>query len=506
MANRSKNAVRNIIFGLILKAYQIVIPFFMRTALIYYLGIEYLGLNSLFTSILSVLNLAELGVGSALVYNMYKPISDNDTKKVCELMNLYKKYYRVIGFIIMISGLAISPLLPRFIKSDLPLDVNLFILYFLNLIITVLTYWLFAYRNSILQAKQRSDITSKITIISNTIQYGLQFVVLILFKNYYLYLICNLISQIINNLIIYYVSKKMYPEFNPTGNLEKDEIKRINSRVKDLFTSKVGGVIVNSVDTIVISAFLGLTVLAMYQNYYYILTAVFGFIFMIYSSCTASIGNSLIEESKEKNFKDFKTFSLIIFTISAICVTCLLCLYQRFMNIWVGEQYMLSFKIVIYLCLYFYIFNFNQFLCLYKDAGGIWHSDRYRPLVTSFLNLGLNLLTVNIWGLYGVVLSTVISTALVGAPWLFINVFSTIFERNKIVEYIKCLLKYTTLTIISCSICYFISKEMTFNFINFIIVFFVSVIIPTILFIMANMKTKEFSNIKNIAKSILKRT
>lgn len=505
MVNRSKNAFRNIVFGLILKIYQILIPFLMRSALIYFLGIEYLGLNSLFTSVLQVLNLAELGVGSALVFNMYKPISQNDTKKICSLMNLYKKYYRIIGFIILISGLAICPILPKFIKSDLPDDINLYVLYILNLAITVLTYWLFSYRNSILLANQRSDITSKITLVSSTIQYILQFSVLIIFKDYYYYIICNLFSQIINNCIVYIVSKRMYPKYKPVGNLTKSEIKNINSRVKDLFTSKIGGVIVNSADTIVISSFLGLTILAIYQNYYYIFSAVLGFIFMIYLSCTASIGNSLIEEKIEKNYKDFKTFSLIAFWISAISVTCLLCLYQRFMKLWVGTQYMLQFSIVICLCLYFYIFNFNQFLCLYKDAAGIWHSDRFRPLVTSFVNLGLNLLTVNKFGLYGVILSTVISTLFIGAPWLFINIFSTIFDKSKIREYIILILKYTFATIVSCVLCYILNTYINESIINLLMMLIICTIVPSLIFFITNKNTIELKNVKGIIRNILKK-
>lgn len=148
----------------------------------------------------------------------------------------------------------------------------------LNLSATVLTYWLFAYKNSILQAHQRQDVKSKVTIITDTLKYGMQLIALIAFKNYYLYVICILISQVLSNILTAIIADKMYPDYKPLGDLPEKAVKAINQRIRDLFTAKLGGTIVSSADTIVISAFLGLKVLAMYQNYYYILNAVMSFI------------------------------------------------------------------------------------------------------------------------------------------------------------------------------------------------------------------------------------
>lgn len=152
---RTRNAGRNIIFGGILKLYQIIVPFLMRTVMIYFMGVEYLGLSSLFSSILQVLNLAELGVGSAMVYSMYKPIVEDDEKTICALINLYRKYYTFIGLVIAIIGICMTPYVPFLIKSDLPGGLNIYVLYWLNLGVTVLSYWMFAYKNSLLQAYQR---------------------------------------------------------------------------------------------------------------------------------------------------------------------------------------------------------------------------------------------------------------------------------------------------------------------------------------------------------------
>lgn len=188
---RTKNATRNIIFGVILKAYQIIIPFLMRTAMIYFMGVQYLGLNSLFTSILQVLNLAELGVGSAMIYSMYKPIAEDDNIAICALMNLYKNYYRVIGLVIAVVGCVLTPFIPKLISGDIPNGINIYILYLLNLGGTVLSYWLYAYKNSILQAHQRTDVVNKVIFVTSTIQYALQLLVLWISQNLLLLCSCN---------------------------------------------------------------------------------------------------------------------------------------------------------------------------------------------------------------------------------------------------------------------------------------------------------------------------
>ncbi|MDE5754401.1 MAG: oligosaccharide flippase family protein, partial [Oscillospiraceae bacterium] len=267
---RTQNASRNILFGGWLKLLQIVIPFLMRTAMTYFIGIQYLGLNSLFTSVLQVLNLAELGVGSAMVYSMYKPIAEDDTKSICALMRMYQLYYRAIGLIVLALGLLLLPFIPNLIKGEIPSDINVYVLYLINLSTTVLSYWLFAYKNSLLQAHQRTDIASKVMIITNIIQYLLQFLVLWLFKSYYLYVIVILLTQALTNILTASVVTKLYPNYKPEGKLAQKEVKNINCRIRDLFTSKIGGVIINSADTVVVSAFLGLTMLAVYQNYYFI--------------------------------------------------------------------------------------------------------------------------------------------------------------------------------------------------------------------------------------------
>ncbi|MDY5007904.1 polysaccharide biosynthesis C-terminal domain-containing protein [Candidatus Allofournierella merdipullorum] len=506
---RTKNATRNIVFGVILRLYQIFVTFLMRTAIIYRMGVQYLGLNSLFTSVLQVLNLAELGVGSAMVYSMYKPIAEDDETTICALMKLYKTYYRVIGFVIVIVGCILTPFIPYLIKSDVPAGINIYVLYLLNLGAAVLSYWLFAYKNSILQAHQRTDVVSKVTLITSTVQYGLQIAVLWLFHNYYLFVIVALATQALTNIVTAVCVNKLYPQFKPKGKLPKNEVKAINKRVRDLFTAKLGGVVVNSADTIVVSAFLGLTVLAVYQNYYMILTSVIGFVSVVFSACTAGIGNSLIVETKEKNFNDLNKFTFLISWIAGICSCCFLGVYQPFMKLWVGDDLLLPFSAVIYLVAYYYIYEINQLLNLYKDAGGIWHEDRFRPLVTAIANVSMNLIMVQFWGIYGVLLSTVLSMMFVGMPWLFHNLFTTLFDRSQLRPYLNHLFKYTITAVVSCVIVLLICNFINFGLITTILLrLVVCVTIPFVIYIVLFWRSSEFKQsmllLDNMTKGKLK--
>ena len=504
---RTKNASRNIVFGILLKVYQMIVPFIMRTAIIYLLGAQYLGLNSLYASILQVLNLAELGVGSAMVYSMYKPIAEDDHKTICALMALYKKYYTIIGIIILIVGGILTPFIPSLIRMDtVPQDVNVYVLYWLNLGATVLSYWLFAYKNCLLSAYQRTDIISKISILSSTVTYILQFGILFFFKNFYAYTVIVLMVGIINNIATAIFVNHMYPNYHPMGKLDDKVVKRINRSVKDLFTSKLGAVVYDSADTIVISAFLGMEVLAIFQNYFFILTSVMGMITIVFSACTAGIGNSIIVETKEKNFNDLNKFTFIICWISGMCSACLLCLYQPFMELWVGKGLMFDMPAVVCLVVYFFVRQINSLLNLYKDASGMWHEDRFRPLVCAIVNLGLNIILVQFIGIYGVLLSTVLTILCIGEPWVLKNLFIVIFEKKNLFSYLKKVSIYCISAMMSCLVCYFLCIRGKFNSLVITLLYrtVICCIISNVLNVIFFRKTTEYDEMLEIADRMTK--
>lgn len=502
---RVKNTSRNLIYGIILQLFKLIVPFMMRTAILYLLGVQYLGLNSLFTSVLSVLNLAELGVGAAMVYSMYRPIVEDDEKKICALMQLYKVYYRIIGIVVAVVGLSLLPFIPYLIKGDIPSDISVYYLYLLNLGSTVLSYWLFAYKSSILQAHQRNDVVSKATLVTDVFKYGMQIIVLIVFKNYYYYVMAILISQIANNIITAQLASKMYPRYKAFGNLDLKEKREINRKIRDLFTAKVSTVVVYSSDTIVISAYLGLTTLAIYQNYYYLFTAVTAIIIVFFNSVRAGLGNSIIIDEKDKLFTDFKKLLFITAWASAFCSACFLCLYQPFMIVWVGKEYLLDFGIVIWLVIYFYVHCMNVFLNSYKDASGMWHEDRFRPLVEAITNLLLNLILVRYIGLYGIIVSTVFSMLFV-APWLIRNIFKLIFGTHYIIFFLKRLGYYfavaSVVVLITYGVCQMIQAS---PWLTVMIRILICMILTNVLYLGLCFKLPEFKQCMLIVERIVGR-
>ena len=504
--NRSLNEKRNVLFGIALKLYQILLPFAFRSVIVYALGVQYLGLNSLFTSVLQVLNLAELGIGSAMVFSMYRPIVDDDNPKICALIRLYKTYYNIIGLVILVVGLCLTPYIPTLIKGTVPDNINIYLLYILNLVATVLTYWLFAYRNSILQAYQRQDISSKVTIATDTVKYVLQFIMLMVFHNYYLYVIVILFTQALNNIVTAMISKKMYPQYSPTGTLDPAEKKSINNRIKDLFTSKLGGVIVNSTDTIVISSFLGLEILAIYQNYYYIISSIMAFIAIINSSVLAGIGNGLIIQSEEENYGEFSRFFFIQIWIFGFCVCCFFVLMQPFMMLWMGDKLLLDFLYVILFCVYFIGYEYVMFMSVYKDAAGIWHDDRFRPLLSGIINVFLNLYLVNIMGLYGVILSTILSLYLVSAPWITVNVFKNIFPRENLWQFLRRTICYIGVIVISVGVVYLVTYLLSDNnLLFFIIKGIICIIVPNAVYWVFYHRLQEYKSAKVYLAAMIKK-
>ncbi len=503
--DRSKNAARNVLFGGILRVYSMLMPFLMRTVILYQLGVDFLGLDSLFTSILQVLNLAELGIGGVLVFSMYKPIAEDDLPTVCALMNLYRKVYRVIGLVVLTVGLAITPFVPALVNKGTPEGISLQTLYFMNLGTTVLSYWLFAYKNSLLYAYQRTDVGHKVHLVLDTLQYGLAILLIFVFHNYYMYLLTKLGFQIICNITISRVVTRMYPECKPQGDLGKEEKKAIVQRIKDLFTAQLGGVVMNSSDAIMISAFLGIRDLAMYQNYFFIISSLRSSLEIILSASTAGIGNSLITETKEKNYTDFRKLTFLFCWVSGMCCCMLLCLYQPFMTLWVGKDLLLSMPVVVSFVIYLYVYEINRVTNIYKDAAGIWHEDRFRPLAASIVNIALNALTIRWIGFFGVIFSTVVATLFVQFPWLMHNLFKLLFPRDYCMSYIRKHLKYAIVTTAVCGITYGLCSLLSLGLIPTLAVrFLISLILSNVLFLAVYHRDEEFQMMLRMVDQVTK--
>ncbi len=500
---RTKNTIRGVVFGFGYRIINVILPFVSRTVILYILGEQYLGLSSLFSSILSFLSLAELGVGGAMVYSMYRPIAENDQTTLCALLNMYKKLYRIIGCVIFAIGLVIVPFLKLLVREELPGDINIYVLYFIYLLNASLSYWLFAYKNSLLQAFQRNDIESKIAMVISPLSYVVMLGALCITRNYYAYIVWLPVFTIITNIVRVIYVNRHFPGLEPKGEVSAELKNSIYKKVKALIGTKLNTVVLNSADNIVMAAFFGLTTIAIYGNYYYIMSSIIGFLGIIYSAMTAGLGNSIALESVEKNYGDFMKFSFINSWLVGWCTICLVCLYQPFMKIWVGEDLMFPFYIVLQFGLYFYVYQIRKIPVTYKDAAGIWWEDRFRPYVSMAVNIVLNLILVQVIGISGIILSTVFSL-LISIPWENYTIFKAVFHRSSKEYYLK-MAFYAVVTLIAGVVTFAVCGFLGDGIGAFLIRGVVCIILPNLLIFLGTRRTKEFHEAKSFAMGIIRR-
>ncbi|MBP5182486.1 MAG: hypothetical protein J6331_05605, partial [Lentisphaeria bacterium] len=299
------NLKRNFLAAAVNSLLKLLFPFLNRTLFLLLLGPDYLGLNGLFSSILGVLMLAELGFGTAVVCSMYKPVAEENKELLCAFLAFYRKVYRWVGGVIFFAGLLLLPFLRKLVHGSIPPDVDLHILYLIHLVNTSSSYFLFAYRGSVLNAYHRNDVVTNVRTAVSIAQYLATFAVLLATRNYYFYVIVTVCFTVIQNLLILHESKKLFPEIRPKGTLPAELRKKVIDDVKSIFLHKVGGMITYSTDNVVISAFLGLVAVATYGNYYYVYTSVAGLVWTVYYSMAGGFGNRIYTESREHNFQLF---------------------------------------------------------------------------------------------------------------------------------------------------------------------------------------------------------
>lgn len=489
--NKTKNAIQGTIWGVLSRMVSLIVPFIIRTIIIRRLGAEYSGLGSLFSSVLQVLSLAELGVGSAMVYAMYEPISKKNIIILSAILNYYRKLYIRIGVIILVLGIIVLPFLPYFIKGSTPNDINIYILFTIYLINTAVSYLFFSYRASILSAYQLEAENSKCLLIANVFMYFLQIVCLICFENYYLYIVWLPLSTLFFNYLRYHYVKQNFPDIKCSGIVPDNIRKSIKKNVVALFFHKIGGVTVNTLDNVVISSFLGLVFVSNYGNYFYILSAITAIITVFFQSLTAGLGNSLIVDDESKIESDFYSILYLNGVIVTVCTVCCFAMYQDFIAFWVGEQYLFDFVTMILFCVYFFIHTLRRTVITYRDAAGMWKDNMLQPIVSATLNLTLNIILIQIIGINGVLLSTIISMILVDIPWESVAFFKVHFHH--LIKYLIRLVFYAFISIVSCALVYVILESISIQnrLFKLVVDFLVAVLLSSIVILIAGLLLEE---------------
>lgn len=407
----STTALLNVKYGIVSQIIKILLQFAVRRTFIYYLGVELLGVHSLFTSILSMLAMTELGVGSAIAFSLYGPLAQNNTSKVAAIMCLFRKVYRVIGVIILLAGCALLPFVSDIVNTaeEIP---YLEVMFFMVLLKTSLTYLLFAYSQTLLIAAECKFKVDKIVSIFNIVTSLGEILIIVLTQNFILYLLVEMVCLVSQQYLIYRKTCRQFPEEMSMldAKLSKNEKREIWKNVYGLSISKISGAVLGSIDSVVISVFISTTIVGYFVNYSLVQTAATTIISIAFTSVTANVGRKFAEKAIAQSH-----FYLMFFMNFIICGTCTILyfvLINDFIALFFGKDLLLSFNVVCAISLNMFITYMSLSIQVFKDASGIFWYGKYRPLATCILNVVFSLLLVKPLGIAGVVLATVISRIL----------------------------------------------------------------------------------------------
>ena len=408
---RTKNSMMNMVAALIGQGVSVIVSFIARVAFVHILGEDYLGINGLFTNILTVLSLVELGVGPAIVYSLYKPLAEHDTEKVKVLMKLFKKAYILIGVLVLVLGFGVTPFLDVFIK-EMPANIPHIRLIFMMFVVNTAISYFFSYRRSLIIADQRRYVDTfthyGFFAAMNAVQIGILF----LTHNYFLFLGMQLLTTLLENIVISVLAKRMYPYLKEKTDekLDKDTKQQIVRNTSAMVFHKIGGIVVGSTDNIIISSVIGVVTVGIYSNYQLVINALKSIISQVFQAMTASIGNLGATESRDRAYEVFKPVFFLNFWIYSFSSICLFVLFNPFIELCFGKNLLFTPDVVFIVVLNFYLTGMRQAVLTFRDAFGIYWQDRFKPLFESVINLVVSISLAQVLGVFGVFVGTAVST------------------------------------------------------------------------------------------------
>ena len=411
--SRFQNSILNLSSGLAYRLLTMLSAFVVRTVFVKCLSEDYLGINGLYTNILSVLSIVELGFGIAMVYSMYQPLADQDHYKLAQLQQLYRKVYRVIGTVVLVLGLTLVPFLDFLIK-DAPNVEGLTLYYLLYLGDSVVSYWFFAYRNSILQADQKAYLITGLQGLFNLIKSVGQILLLLLLRNYTAYLLVQIGCTIGQNMVTATLARRMYPRvFQKAEPLPEEERHRIFSDVRALMIRRISFVALNGTDSLITSAFVGIRWVGLVSNYQLIIDAITGVLSQFTNAISASMGNYFAKEDRDAGYRLYLRVDFMGFWLYAFCSVALFTLLNPFVTLWLGDGFRLEQGVVLWLTLRFFVSCLVNILSTVRSALGLFSQAQYRPLAAAIMNIVLSVVLSKPFGVTGILMATVISYALV---------------------------------------------------------------------------------------------
>ncbi|UQZ85692.1 Polysaccharide biosynthesis protein [Paenibacillus konkukensis] len=499
---RTKNSIINISVGLGNQLIITLLSFFSRTVFIHTLGLDYLGVNGLFTNILSMLSLAEAGIGSSIIYHLYKPVADQDRHKIILLMKLYKKAYWIIAIIVSLLGLSLMPFLPHVVKDSSVEHVHL--IYLVFLINTVAPYF-YQHKNSFLSVQQKGYIVTGLYSVSSIVSAGLRIGILYYTQNYILYLVIDSFITISNSIILSFIVDKMYPYLKNKVNDVLDAVTKssIFKNVKAIVLQNVGTYLIFGTDNIIISTYVSIAAVGLYSNYNMLIDICRTFVNQVFNNLYHSIGNLVAKESKDKIYSVYKVTMLLNFWLYSFCAIGMYVLIEPFITLWIGPKFLMGQLVLIVLMVTFYERGMRNSISTVKTTAGIFHEDRYAPLAQAAINLGFSLWLVQSIGIAGVFIGTLISAVLVPfwtTPYL---VYKKVFQRP-LFHYYARYLGYAGIGAAACYATYLLCGWIPGGTITgFMLKAIVCLTIPNLIYVMLFYKTDEFQYVWGIASGLV---
>ncbi|MDE7016253.1 MAG: polysaccharide biosynthesis protein [Lachnospiraceae bacterium] len=507
---RVKQAEKNIFFGYISNFVILILGFWQRDVFISVLGETILGVNTLYADILSMLSLAELGIGTALNYSLYKPVANHDHEKIKSFMALYRKAYLVIAGVIAALGLLLTPFLPYLISAEERGDIsvrNLSVYYLIFLFNTVSTYFV-AYKYSLVNAEQRSYIQTNIATITKIITVSVQIAVLHITKNFLLYLLAQAAIELLQKIAVSIYFNHLYPYLRDRNieKLTKAETDLVVTKSKALMMHKIGDVARLQTDSIIITYFINVGSVGYVGNYNYVITYGANFINLIFNSVISGLGNLVATESKEKQyhiFKVYRFFACWMYGFAAVGFWFLLT--PLITGLWLDESWKLGQMVLSLILIDFYFKGGRTVLLNYKIAAGVFEQDRYLPLIQGAINLVISIVGAKMIGLAGVYVGTVVSgilANLIRPVIIYRDCFSKsvwYYFRDSI-QYIGAILGIVVLLVPIRNL-----VLMQVNLLTFLAMAFIITAVYNLFFFFLFRKTEEFAYLWNLLMGKVKR-
>ena len=501
--SRTEYSVLNILTGVGGYFLNTVMGLVCRMVFTRCLSADYLGANGLLTNVISMLSLAELGIGNAIVFALYKPIAEHDTDKIASLVKLYGKAYRIVGFVVAGVGLALMPFLNVIIRTKPNISESIYLLYLINLFNTASTYF-FSYKSSLIIASQKNYIVSIVNYIVTISQSIIQIVLLISMHNYLAYLLVQTAGIFVNNIVISLIADKEFPYIKAKNikPLEKGETKKLFHNVRDLSIYKISELLVNSTDNILITFFKGLALTGLTSNYTLLVNTLTSLLKEIFNGITASVGNVNATESDSKKHSTFEFLHMMNFWLFGWCAVGILFCSSDLVSLLFGKNYVMKISIPFVMALNFYTVGMQTAVWTFKQTMGIFHHGRFIQLFTGILNIIFSILLGIKFGIFGILFATFLSRLCTSLWYDPYAIYRYGFHRH-VSEYFKKYFYYLFVLLVTDICCYFACKCISMNiFIQVILKIIICSIICNVVFWAFLHKLPEYDKMKNIAANV----